>query len=145
MINSIETLAIQAESRGVEIFTIGVDDLPSSGVKIDKLRVQQILINLIHNAIKFSSRGDRIWIEVEKFLTEDIQNKIGVNIRVTDQGIGISGEDRKNLFKMFFKTNCIESRRINKGSHGVGLSICKKFARRLGGDLTLNESVVEGC
>jgi hypothetical protein len=64
---------------------------------------------------------------------------------VTDEGIGISEEDKQNLFQMFFKTTDENSRRMNKGSHGIGLNVCKRFAKALGGDLYLNEDYKEGC
>lgn len=70
---------------------------------------------------------------------------MGVKIRVTDQGIGIAPEDRKNLFDIYFKTRDETSRRMNKGSHGIGLNVCKKFAIALGGDLTLSEEITKGC
>ena len=46
---------------------------------------------------------------------------------------------------MYFKTNDESSKRMNQGSHGIGLNICKKFAVGLGGDLKLNENVRQGC
>jgi two-component system sensor histidine kinase BarA len=64
---------------------------------------------------------------------------------VTDQGIGISMEDRPNLFKPYFKTKDAKSRSINKESHGLGLNICKKIAKNLGGDLNLNEHYNQGA
>lgn len=71
-------------------------------VLIDKLRVQQILINLIQNAIKFSKKKDVIDVSIDEFVVENPHEQVGVNIKVTDQGLGISEEDRKNLFQMFF-------------------------------------------
>jgi signal transduction histidine kinase len=58
----------------------------------------------------------------------DAQTEIGMNIRVTDSGIGVSKDDRENLFKMYFKTKDEKSRTINGGSHGIGLSVCKNIA-----------------
>jgi hypothetical protein len=54
-------------------------------------------------------------------------------------------EDRPNLFKPYFKTKDAQSRSINKESHGLGLNICKKIAKNLGGDLILNESYFQGA
>jgi signal transduction histidine kinase len=51
---------------------------------IDKIRVQQILINLIQNAIKFSRSGDKVQVTVDEYVVDDYNNFIGVNIRVTD-------------------------------------------------------------
>ena len=53
-------------------------------IMIDKIRVQQILINLIQNAIKFSRSGDKVKVSVDEFVVDDYKNYIGVNIRVTD-------------------------------------------------------------
>lgn len=47
---------------------------------------------------------------------------------VSDTGIGISEDDRKNLFKLFFKTQDEKSKKMNQGSHGIGLNVCKRFA-----------------
>jgi signal transduction histidine kinase len=57
---------------------------------------------------------------------------------VTDNGIGISKKDQENLFQMFFKTQERASSRLNQYSHGIGLSLCKKFAIKMGGDLYHN-------
>lgn len=55
-----------------------------------------------------------------------------------DQGIGISAEDKENMFKPFFKTKDERSKKLNAQSHGIGLSFSKKIAKKLGGDLVLN-------
>lgn len=68
-------------------------------------------------------------------------------IRVRDNGVGISQEDRKNIFDYYFRSKSIQNdEHFNKESHGIGLSICKKIALGLGGDLILNEdSGAPGC
>lgn len=124
--------------HGVKLIFSGFIDGGDRQVLMDQLRTQQILINLIQNSIKFSKPGDSVIISMDYFLVSDIQNEIGVNIRVTDQGIGISKEDQDDLFKMFFKTKDEKSRKMNSGSHGIGLSVCKSIAKNLKGDLTLN-------
>ena len=65
---------------------------------VDKVRVQQVLINLISNAIKFSQGNQQIEIAIEEEEIDVNSNNIGVKISVTDHGIGIDSEDRKNLF-----------------------------------------------
>jgi hypothetical protein len=68
-----------------------------------------------------------------------------IKVSVTDQGIGIAEEDHNNLFNPYFKTSSMQSRRINKESHGLGLHICKKIANNLGGDLNYNSMYVDGA
>jgi signal transduction histidine kinase len=67
-------------------------------VFIDKLRTQQILINLIQNSIKFSKKGDSIDLKVNFFDVENSFSNIGVSFTVRDYGIGISDDDRTQLF-----------------------------------------------
>jgi signal transduction histidine kinase len=59
--------------------------------------------------------------------------------------MGVPTEDKKILFQPFFKTKNKESSEMNKNSNGLGLNICKRIAKRLGGDLVLNEALIEGC
>ena len=70
---------------------------------------------------------------------------IGVIISVTDYGIGIAKKDRENLFKPFYKASDVKNREMNPQSHGIGLSVCKKIANSLGGDLILNPDTAVGC
>lgn len=98
---------------------------------IDKLRVQQILINLIQNSIKYSKTGDTITIEIST--NSSVEGTLNVEFRVIDKGIGISLEDRANLFSPYFKSK--DEKKKGFISHGLGLSISKKIAKGLGGDL----------
>lgn len=66
-------------------------------VMIDKMRVQQILINLLKNAVDFSPKDSIIWVSLE------LKNESKFLINVCDLGIGINAEDRKHLFKPFYK------------------------------------------
>jgi signal transduction histidine kinase len=70
---------------------------------------------------------------------------IGVIISVTDYGIGIAKKDRENLFKPYYRASDVKNREMNPQSHGIGLSVCKKIAKSLGGDLILNKNTLMGC
>jgi signal transduction histidine kinase len=72
----------------------GLDKDKDKIVFIDKLRAQQILINLITNSIKFSKSGDLIEVKFKFFEVENPTTNLGVTISVRDFGIGISDEDR---------------------------------------------------
>lgn len=113
---------------------------------IDKMRTQQILINLVSNAIKFSRVGDEIIIQICDPVQVDPETDTwGFKIKVTDQGIGLNDEDRSKLFKPYFKSSCRSNRDANPSSNGLGLSNCKRLAKILSGDLTLSETYKKGC
>ena len=98
---------------------------------IDQVRVQQILINLLSNALKFSPKGSTIFIKISQ--SEQDENLFTrYDIKVIDCGIGISEEDCSNLFKPFFQTKDRISRQLNQHGHGLGLNICKNLAKKLG-------------
>jgi signal transduction histidine kinase len=104
--------------------------------------VQQVLINLIGNAIKFSNRSSNVMINLilDKYTSySDVNTKI--SIEVADEGIGMAKEDTANLFTPFFKSNCQQSREKNPNGNGLGLSICYKIAKSLNGDLTCVSTV----
>jgi len=86
---SVKILKLQAEQKGIRILTTGFEDLGYINVLIDKLRLQQILINLIQNALKFSNRDSKIVVAVSRFVANEADH-IGVNLSVTDEGIGIT-------------------------------------------------------
>lgn len=131
-----------AAAQGVKIEFMC--DLPDLLLMVDKMRVQQIVINLLSNAIKFSNKGDVIKIEIAEPIKSGL-NKQTYAIRVTDQGIGLSDKDRNRLFKPYFKSLSIRNNEKNKNSHGLGLSISKRIAQGLNGDLYLSEEYKSGC
>ncbi len=73
-------------------------------VLIDKLRTQQILINLITNSIKFSKPASNIEVKVKFFEVENPTINLGVTVSVRDFGIGISEEDKLRLFQPYFRS-----------------------------------------
>lgn len=75
-------------------------------------------------------------------MTPDQQ--LNFQICVADEGMGVPEEDRKNLFKPFFQTKNKKSKKQNTQSNGLGLSICKRIANRLGGDLTCTGGLNRG-
>ena len=89
----------------------------------DRRRLQQVLLNLLLNAVKFQQQG-KIQIEAQ-VVTEDLgSNKFSLEISVLDQGIGMTEEEVSQVFDAF------EGR-------GIGLSICKQICRSLGGNISV--------
>ena len=95
----------------------------------DSLRLQQILINFIGNAVKFSERGQ---ISLRASAAEEDKLSVLLRIEVTDQGIGISPEQQGRLFRAFSQADGSMTRKY--GGTGLGLTIAKRIALLMGGD-----------
>jgi signal transduction histidine kinase len=91
----------------------------------DRRRVEQIVLNLVGNAVKFTERGN---IRIECSRRDDF-----VSIRVTDTGIGIKQSDFDRLFKPFQQIDAGTMRQYE--GTGLGLSICRKLTELLGGTI----------
>ncbi|MFX1500893.1 MAG: sensor histidine kinase, partial [Promethearchaeota archaeon] len=125
-----ETLRGAAKKKGLDLFIDAPENLI---IYNDKQRVNQILINLIGNAIKFTDIG-RISIKVKG-------KKEQVVISVKDTGSGIKKEDLNKLFKPF--SRILEPGKYKEGS-GLGLHLSKKLANLLGGDITVKSTPGKG-
>jgi PAS domain S-box-containing protein len=104
----------------------------------DAVKIRQVLINLIGNAIKFTRQG-QIKLQIEVKQRHD--NQLWLSCQVEDTGPGISAEEQKALFEVFSQN--ANSFNIVEGS-GLGLVISRNFARLMGGDVTVNSSPGKG-
>ncbi len=101
----------------------------------DKIRVQQILLNIINNAIKFTNHGHVIVRVKDKILDN---GKVNLKFEVEDSGIGISQEAIDKLFAPFTQADNSTTRKF--GGTGLGLSICRKLVNMMGGDIWVKSS-----
>jgi cell cycle sensor histidine kinase DivJ len=128
-----DLLALKARDAGVELKTRIAADLPE--IMVDRRALNQILINLISNAIKFTPRGGRVTVsamcEGPKFA-----------LAVEDTGVGIGEEDLPRLGEAFFQARASYDRK-HDGS-GLGLSIVKGLVQLHGGDVDIHSRVGEG-
>ena len=120
----------RARDRNLTLNVTMHTPIPSS-VMSDPHRIRQVLINLVGNAIKFTTRGS-VSIGVR------VQGPDSLRFDVTDTGIGMSEAQISKLFKPFAQTDDSMSRRF--GGTGLGLAICKKLASMLGGDVTVTSA-----
>ena len=104
-------------------------------VHTDRQKLQQVLLNLVNNGVKFTSEGSVV-IESRTLAEGDIQ------ITVTDSGIGIPGEDLETIFDEFRQVDGTSTRQY--GGSGLGLTISRKFALLLGGTLSVESEVGKG-
>ncbi len=128
-----DLLALKARDAGVEIKTRIALDLPD--VVADRRAFNQILINLISNAIKFTPRGGRITVSA-------ICDGPKFAVAVEDTGVGIGEDDLPRLGEAFFQARASYDRR-HDGS-GLGLSIVKGLVRLHGGDIDIHSRLGEG-
>ncbi|WII72548.1 PAS domain S-box protein [Bdellovibrio sp. 22V] len=123
----------RAEEKDIQL-TMRRGELPEY-ICSDPTRIRQILINIVGNAIKFTERGGAVDIDV----TAKVAGGVGrLEIYVTDTGIGITSEQRGQLFQPFAQADSSTTRRF--GGTGLGLFLSRKLARLLNGDVILDSS-----
>ncbi|BCG96757.1 histidine kinase [Mesorhizobium sp. 131-2-1] len=126
-------------------FTINVDPALPETVRTDEKRLQQIVLNLLSNAFKFTSAGEvSLNFRVEKTGRRNgaKQPKRALAIAVTDTGIGIPEDKQKLIFEAFQQADGTTSRKY--GGTGLGLSISREIARLLGGELRVESTPGKG-
>lgn len=119
-----DRLRPQVERAGLEMSITHGDNL--GRIKLDRTRIEQVLINLIHNAIKFTPSGGAIVLDVR-------QDNRTTTISVSDTGIGVAPEDQARLFERFYKSD----RARSSGGTGLGLAIAKHIVQTHGGEISL--------
>jgi len=105
----------------------------------DAMRLQQVLINLAGNAIKFTSQGE---VVVKLKVLSHAGDQTTVEISVRDSGIGIAPENQERIFDGFSQAEASTTRRF--GGTGLGLSICKRLVELMGGQLELDSVLGQG-
>lgn len=125
--NTVEVMQLKASEKGLLIKT-KIDDKITAVLNGDPYRLKQILFNLLSNAIKFSEIGN-VYIDCE--LLEQDKNLQRIQIKVTDNGIGMSEDFLKNLFQSFTQEDKSVTRKF--GGTGLGMTITKQLTELMGG------------
>jgi|GEM_PF-980417 len=136
--NLANMINLKAEEKGLEILFRRDISIPD-GLIGDPLRLGQVLINLVQNAIKFTDKGQII---VSAELNQIKENKVKIAFSVCDSGIGIDEERVNHLFDPFVQGDNSVSRR--HGGTGLGLSISKQIVELMGGTLNVLSKVNQG-
>ncbi|MGN8224514.1 ATP-binding response regulator [Gracilimonas sp. BCB1] len=124
-------------------FECTVNGIQNQHLKTDRLRLDQVLNNLISNAIKFTEKGQ---IRLEVFKSNGSQKNRTVNMiafRVKDSGIGIPAEKQKHIFESYMQAEGSSTEK-RFGGTGLGLAISKEIAHLLGGKITLESEPGKG-
>ena len=124
----------RAYSKEIEIHALIDSRIPDT-VKGDPGRLKQVIANLVSNAVKFTQKGE-VLITAE--LVSQTEEEAAIFFKVTDTGIGISEEDKQNLFSPFIQGDASTTRKF--GGTGLGLTISQRIVRLMEGEITV-ESV----
>ena len=125
----IETVAIVACEKSIELIC-QVDDRVPRFLKGDPARIRRVLLNLLTNALKFTSTGE---IVIRVALDETVENAASLHFEVQDTGIGIPEDRVDRLFKSFPQVDASNDRQY--GGSGLGLAISKQLIEAMGGSI----------
>jgi len=128
----------QAEAKGLKLVSAFEGELPAV-VRGDPLRVCQVVQNLLSNAVKFTDQGEIRYIVRGSRISD---RRVRFDFSVTDSGSGISREDLDRLFQPFTQVDNSSTRRF--GGTGLGLTIARRMAQIMGGDITVASRLGEG-
>ena len=132
-----EALVTKIQNKSLEI-NVSMNDVYALAV-VDPLKLKQVFINLINNAIKFTEKGE-VLISVET-INED-EKSMTLKFSVRDTGIGIAPEEAINIFEPFKQADGSTTRKY--GGTGLGLNITKQILEKMGSSVKLESKVDEG-
>ena len=132
-------IAQKALDKGLDLHMEIPADLGSCGLIGDSLRLEQILLNLVSNAVKFTEKG---CVTLHVLMVEETDSERLLRFEVRDTGIGISAEDQKRLFTAFEQADGSMTRKY--GGTGLGLAISKRLAQMMGGTMGVESAVGQG-
>ncbi|MBQ7065361.1 MAG: response regulator [Lachnospiraceae bacterium] len=131
-------IAPQAEKKGLA-FHMKVDETIPKGLYGDKIRIRGILINILNNAVKYTQKGS---VTFEANILSRDENRITLEFKIIDTGIGIRQENLENLFKNFERLD----QKIHYGieGSGLGLAIANGYVTLMGGEIQVSSTYGEG-
>jgi len=134
----LEIIDVKAKNKSLQLKHSWNNNIPEQ-LFGDPIRLQQVIANLMDNAIKFTETGE-ILMNVD--IQMDTPDKIVLSFQISDTGIGILKEDMKYLFKLFSQVDASITRKY--GGAGLGLIISKKLVNLMGGDISVQSEKNKG-
>lgn len=142
--NVYDVLATTAHAKNIDLLYLVEPEVPTYIIG-DETRINQMLMNLVNNGIKFTEKGE-VCIRVSQKKIERINTNKGkdieLNICVSDTGIGINEEQRSRLFKPFSQVDASTTRKY--GGTGLGLAICSRLVKLMGGKIWVESIIGQG-
>lgn len=130
----------QAKNKGLQ-FAVAINDLTDEWVVGDQLRMNQVLMNLLSNSIKFTSTGGKVTLSVSQS-TKVGESTVFIRFEVSDTGIGMSQEYLSRIFTPFEQESALTAQKF--GGTGLGLSITKNLVTMMGGTITVESELGKG-
>ena len=137
--SAVESYAAKAAENQID-FNIFLDPTLPTLLIGDPTKISQVIVNLVSNAIKFTSKNGEVSVSIKKLLEND--EKVNVHFEVSDTGIGLTKEQQGKIFEAFSQADVSTSRKY--GGTGLGLSISGKFIESMGGKLSIRSVKDEG-
>ena len=132
--------ALKVQEKGIDLFVEIDKEIPHSLI-LDEVRVRQILLNLIGNAVKFTQKGYiKLTAKLQKI--DDVQSSVDLLISVEDSGIGVKEDQLEKIFLSFEQQDGQDSKEF--GGTGLGLSISSKLAKLMSGELSVVSQFSKG-
>ena len=138
---ALDLLAPRAAEKGLDLLYEIAGDVPMI-LRGDSMRLRQILVNLLGNAVKFTERGKVVLSLKMEPLSSGNDAPVRLLFKVRDSGIGIPKEALPRLFQSFSQVDASTTRRY--GGTGLGLAISKRLAGLMGGDMTVESEAGRG-
>jgi signal transduction histidine kinase len=138
LMQTLKTLAVRAQQKGLAL-NVHVDPEIGDAVAGDPARLRQIIVNLVGNAIKFTSSGD-VTVSVHRESQQD--QSVILRFTVKDTGIGIPPERQNEIFSAFTQADASTTRQY--GGTGLGLTICSRLTKLLGGEIWVESEPGKG-
>lgn len=126
------------DNKDIKLKTVIDKNIPEY-IKADKNRLNQILTNLVGNAIKFTDKGS---ITIKTTLLNSTVDSLEIKVEIIDTGIGVKEDEIESLFGKFYQTDSSQTKKVN--GTGLGLSICKNLVELMDGEINCESKFKEG-
>ncbi|WP_404477694.1 response regulator [Novosphingobium sp. BL-52-GroH] len=136
--NQVQMIAADADAKQVKVVAQVAGDVPNR-VAGDEMRFNQVVLNLMSNAVKFSEGGT---VSVGLTLAAEHDGQVTLELAVRDTGIGMTTEQQASLFHSFTQADSSTTRRF--GGTGLGLAICRQIVEQMGGTIKVDSAPGQG-
>ena len=138
--SAVEVYAVRASEKHIDLGCF-IDPELERPIKGDPTKIKEVVINLLSNAVKFTNSGGQITVDIRKMASEE-EGRARIKFSVKDSGIGVTKEQKENIFEAFGQADSSITRKY--GGTGLGLTISSSFIDLMGGKLDLESEPGQG-